>query len=366
MTYKIVNSAFLAVLGAVATFTVAVDFASAAIPHRDISYDQGTPPADPNLNALDVYQPDGGTAADDRPVVVYVHGGALAGRRQAQPDHRQGEPLHQRRLRLRQPELPTLAAGSRRRSIPTAIRFPDHPDDVGEALGWLDDNIDDYGGDPTRLLLIGHSAGAHLVSLVSTDPRYAERNGVEPWQILGTVPLDGDAYDVTDRIAEVEGSDAANTFYNAFATPAENAADNTWVEASPIAYAEKRDPRHLLVTQAGAPGRVVDAQAMASALGQDPDGVFQAPYNHEGVNDAVGGADDTAGETVAIMDFFRSMVADSADPKASFAKRPAKKIRTSGKRAKVKFKLDSSQARSTYACRLDSPKLKPCDRIRDR
>ena len=61
---------------------------------------------------------------------------------------------------------------------------------------------------PERMLLIGHSAGAHLVSLVTTDPRYVERHGVEPWQLIGTVALDSDAYDVADRIAETASSAA--------------------------------------------------------------------------------------------------------------------------------------------------------------
>ena len=59
-------------------------------------------------------------------------------------------------------------------SNPNQVRVPDHPHDVGEALRWLDRNVTVYGGDPTRIVLIGHSAGAHLVSLVGTDPTYLE------------------------------------------------------------------------------------------------------------------------------------------------------------------------------------------------
>ena len=333
--------------------------ASAAVPHRDIPYNLGPAPPDPNEKALDVYQPDGAAATDERPVVVYVHGGAWrVGDKRNQINDKvslftgAGYLFVSLNYRL-SPQDPTILD-------PGRVRFPAHPDDVGEALGWLSRNVDDYGGDPTRLLLIGHSAGAHLVSLVSTDRRYTDRWGVEPWQLIGTVGLDSDAYDVADRIAEVAGTDAEYTFWNAFATPQENAADRTWATASPIVWADFLDPRHLLVTQAGARQRVADNQAMASALRQDPAAVFQAPYNHEGINDAVGGADDPAGETVAIMDFFRSMVADSADPKIVVLKRPGRRVRAHGGEAKVRFVFESNIADSKIFCGLNGRRPVKC------
>ena len=50
--------------------------ADAAIVQRVLSYDIDSPPGDPNLNALDLYLPDGAQPSDSRPVVVYAHGGA--------------------------------------------------------------------------------------------------------------------------------------------------------------------------------------------------------------------------------------------------------------------------------------------------
>jgi acetyl esterase/lipase len=41
--------------------------------------------------------------------------------------------------------------------------------DVAKALGWVHNHIADYGGDPKRLLVIGHSAGAQLAALICTD-----------------------------------------------------------------------------------------------------------------------------------------------------------------------------------------------------
>jgi arylformamidase len=332
--------------------------AQAAVAHRDISYDAGTPTADPNDNALDIYVPDGAAPGEARPVVVYVHGGGWrVGDKANQIADKvnlftgAGYVFVSLNYRLSPADASVLAPGR--------IKFPDHPNDVAEALGWLDGHIAEYGGDPTRLLLIGHSAGAHLIALVATDPRYLDSWGMDPWQLIGAVPLDSDAYDVADRIAELSG-DARNTFYNAFGTPDENAATNSWAEGSPLNWADAGDPRFLIVTQAGAPGRLADNGAMASALGQDPAGVFAAPYNHEGINDAVGGPNDTAGETAAIMGFVAASVDASQTPKAKLAKRPRARVQATGRKTRVRFKLTSSTAGATFECRVDSKGLKPC------
>ena len=342
----------LACAGAVAAAPV-----GAAVAHPDISYDSGSPPAEPNLNALDIYTPDGVAATGGaRPVIVYVHGGGWA----------IGDKSNQiaRKVDLFTGAGYVFVSVNYRLSPveasfgPNRIMFPDHPADVGEALGWVADHIGDYGGDPTRIGLIGHSAGAHLVALVSTDPSYLAAHGVEPWQIVGTVALDSDAYDVADRIAELPPNNR-DTFYNAFGTPAEDAATGSWAAASPLLHADAGDPRFLLVTQDN-PLRLNDNRTMASALGQDPAGVLATPYDHAGINEAVGSATDPAGETAAIMAFYADRIAAAVDPKAKLRKHPPHRVRATGRRAHVRFKLATSVPGSRFECRLDSRKLKPC------
>jgi acetyl esterase/lipase len=179
---------------------------------------------------------------------------------------------------------------------------------VGEAIGWLSRHLDEYGGDPARLLLIGHSAGAHLVSLASTDPRYVRAYGVNPSRLLGTVSLDTAAFDVRERISQVPGA-RKDLYYNAFGTPQENAATGSWAAGSPIRFADSGDARHLLVTQASNPRRVAENRRMAAALVQTPQSVFPVPYDHGGINAAVGSSNDPAGETQRIMDFFARRIA---------------------------------------------------------
>lgn len=67
-------------------------------------------------------------------------------------------------------------------------------DDVARAVATAQRKAAQWGGDPTRFILIGHSAGAHLVSLLAADPTIAARRGATPWK--GTIALDSAVYDV--------------------------------------------------------------------------------------------------------------------------------------------------------------------------
>lgn len=337
--------------------------ASAATAFPNLNYDlDGSPaPVPASLNQLDLYTPDGVGASDSRPVVVYVHGGGWwTGDKSNQIAKKvnlftgAGYVFASLNYRLSpDPSAATYAA--------SRIRYPTHPRDVGEALAWIDQNISAYGGDPTRILLIGHSAGAQLVAVVSTDPSYIEAYGMDPRHLIGTVPLDTDGYDVTRRV-ETGTAQAKAIYYNAFATPAENAADDTWAQASAINYADDADPELMMVTQQAAPGRIASAQDMASALGQDPaTSVFLAPYDHEGINDAVGSPTDTSGETQAIMDFFARMVAASQTSAVTITRSPAGKVKVKkGKKVKVHFRFEADTAAASYQCRLDGEDFKGC------
>ena len=293
--------AALASIGAVTT--------AAATAHRGLNYDLGSPPARAAENQLDLYTPAQAAPTASRPVVIYVHGGAWRGGDKSNKIARKvnlftgaGYVFVSLNYRL-SPSNPHILA-------PGRVKFPAHPHDVGEAVGWLSRHVDEYGGDPSRLLLIGHSAGAHLVSLVSTYPRYVRAYRVEPSHLIGTVSLDTAAFDVRERIFELPAA-RKDLYYNAFGTPQENAATGSWAAGSPIRLADSGDPRFLLVTQAANARRVAENRRMATALGQNPQGVFLVPYDHAGINDAVGSPNDPAGETKRIMDFFARRVAQA-------------------------------------------------------
>ncbi len=68
--------------------------------------------------------------------------------------------------------------------------------DVAKSFRWVHDHIAEYGGDPKRVLVGGHSAGAQLAALICTDERYLKAEGVAFDVLRGCVPVDGDTYDV--------------------------------------------------------------------------------------------------------------------------------------------------------------------------
>lgn len=76
--------------------------------------------------------------------------------------------------------------------------------DIAKSIRWVHDHIREYGGDPNRLLVMGHSAGAQLAALISIDDRYLKAEGVSLDIIKGCVPVDGDTYDVPAIIETAE------------------------------------------------------------------------------------------------------------------------------------------------------------------
>jgi len=76
--------------------------------------------------------------------------------------------------------------------------------DIAKSVHWVHDHIAEHGGDPQRLLIMGHSAGAQLAALVGIDDRYLKAEGLSLAIIKGCVPVDGDTYDVPAIIETAE------------------------------------------------------------------------------------------------------------------------------------------------------------------
>ena len=76
--------------------------------------------------------------------------------------------------------------------------------DVAKSLGWVHRNIARYGGDPKRIFVGGHSAGAQLAALICIDDRYLKKEGVSFDVLKGCVPVDGDTYDIPKIIMTAE------------------------------------------------------------------------------------------------------------------------------------------------------------------
>jgi acetyl esterase/lipase len=68
-------------------------------------------------------------------------------------------------------------------------KFPAQAEDIALAFAWVKKNIEAKGGDPKRLVLMGHSSGAYLSLLLATDPKYLATHQLSPTDIAGVVGL---------------------------------------------------------------------------------------------------------------------------------------------------------------------------------
>jgi acetyl esterase/lipase len=76
--------------------------------------------------------------------------------------------------------------------------------DIARSIRWVHDHIAEYGGDPKRLLIMGHSAGAQLAAIVCTDDRLLKAESLSLGIIKGCVPVDGDTFDIPAIIEVAE------------------------------------------------------------------------------------------------------------------------------------------------------------------
>lgn len=136
---------------------------------------------------LDVYSARGDGKADC-PVVIWVHGG---GWRHGDKDNRSGTTLCKTWA-----SAGIVAVNLNYRLTPDVVH-PAHTQDVAAGIAWVHANIARHGGDPRKIYLLGHSAGAHLVALVATDPSFLKSHALSPTKALaGAMSIDTASYDL--------------------------------------------------------------------------------------------------------------------------------------------------------------------------
>jgi acetyl esterase/lipase len=145
---------------------------------------------------LDIYSPAG---AKNLPVVFWIHGGGWQTGDKSSVQNKPQAFMEKRfvfvstNYRL----LPQVDMG-------TIVR------DIAKSIHWVHDNIAKHGGDPKRMIVGGHSAGAQLAALVCTDDRYLKAEGLSFAILKGCVPVDGDTYDVPAIIETAEARKRAH------------------------------------------------------------------------------------------------------------------------------------------------------------
>ena len=162
---------------------------------------------------LDVYGPHRDKGQAPQPVAVFFYGGSWdTGRRQ---DYNWvGQALASRGFVTLVPDY----------GLYPEVRYPGFLEDGARAVRWAQDHAAEFGGDPGRIVLVGHSAGAYNAAMLALDQRYLTAAGVDPKHVKALAGLSGpyDFLPLTDPLAERtfgEASDLPATQPTSFVAP---------------------------------------------------------------------------------------------------------------------------------------------------
>jgi acetyl esterase/lipase len=190
---------------------------------------------------LDLYIPEG---VKNAPVIFSVHGGLLS----------IGDRSEETFVGQRFAAAGYLTVVISYRLSP-AYAHPAHIEDTAAAFAWVKRNIRQHGGDPDRIAVIGHSAGAYLGMLLVTDRRYLAAHKLTPRDVAGVVPVSGFFWVektgvAPDRPKYVWGNE-----------------QKAWVDASPAHHIHRDLPPVLFIdTDGDEDWRQEQNRAMAAAL----------------------------------------------------------------------------------------------------
>jgi acetyl esterase/lipase len=242
---------------------------------------------DDRKQRLDVYWPKGAKAA---PVVIFVHGGEWSRRDKAEVSYK---PKF-----LNEHGIVFVSVNYR---LSPAAAHPAHVSDVAAAVRWVHDHASRYGGDPKKMVLLGHSAGCHLVTLLALDPRYLAQVDLRPADLGGVVAWSGGAYDLVPMVKQ--GSSYARYIRQAFGDR-----EDAWREASPVAHVKDVRPGppflFLSVERGNASHRAAERLArLIREAGGESDSRLIEGRDHFGANHLLGAPGDQSGEI--LLDFVR-------------------------------------------------------------
>ena len=266
----------LVLLGAIAS----VSASNAQQVTRDIPYATAHP-----RQVLDVHAPAG---AKDLPVVFWIHGGGW------QSGDKSMVALKPRAFM----DAGFVFVSINHRLLP-AVDMGAIARDVANALGWVHKNISVHGGDPERLLVMGHSSGGQLAALMCTDDRYAKSEGLSLTVIKGCVPVDADTFDIPAIIEVAETRARVHQLplptYGHRQKFGNDPAKHR--DFSPVTHVArgKGIPPFLILHIAGNPDTTAQARRMANALeaaGIPVKVVAGREATHASLNDNIGAPGD--------------------------------------------------------------------------
>lgn len=122
---------------------------------------------------LDIYYP---TEMKDFITIIWLHGGGLTGGSKEIPEQ------------LRSNGYAVVGVGYRFSPI---VSSPTYIEDAASAIAWVFKNIEKYGGNKTKIVLSGFSAGGYLSLMCGLDRKYLMNEGIEADSLLAIIPCSG-------------------------------------------------------------------------------------------------------------------------------------------------------------------------------
>ena len=242
-------------------------------------------------HALDIYTPQK-ASSEKLPVIFWIHGGGWV------VGDKNDVGLKPKALT----ERGFIFVSTGYRLLPE-VKMEELTGDVAKSLGWVHRNIGKYSGDPKRIIVGGHSAGAQLAALICVDARYLKREGVSFDVLQGCVPVDGDTYDIPKIIMTAEHR---QTLYGGkmFTLGHRQKFGNDpgkHVDFSAVTHVArgKGIPPFLLLYFAGSPDTRAQAQRLETSLREadiSAKAFGKRDTNHSRLNNDLGSADDPATE----------------------------------------------------------------------
>ena len=142
---------------------------------NDISYTHKTDAYSLERLKLDIYHPAG---MADCPVVIWFHGGGLEGGNKEIPAQLKDKGL--------------VVVGANYRLLPR-VTVKETLDDAAEAVAWVFKHISEYGGDPGKIVVTGHSAGGYLSMMLCLDKSWLKNYDVDADSVMMYAPFSGQA-----------------------------------------------------------------------------------------------------------------------------------------------------------------------------
>ncbi len=223
---------------------------------------------------LDVYAPPKGTVG--APVVLFAHGGGWATGNKSQHAIKGSTYANHGVLFI-----------CTNYQLAPNVMHPKQVQDIASAFAWVKAHAKEYGGDPNKIYVMGHSAGAQLVDLLATNDKYLAEKGLKLSDIKGCISLDTASLNLKDRRSMPEQSPAFQMVANAFGKDPKVLAD-----ASPMLnlVKGKKYPPFLMIASAfrrDSKAAHFEFEKSVQAVGGTITTTY-VPLDHKGVNKAAG------------------------------------------------------------------------------